>query len=175
MTYESVSLQVSEPSEKREDLYTFESGNPVLDYLACGRKCRELKLDYVMLSSDVDHFVMDGDLYEWKLWPDGSERFIFNENYTWAYTSYSKTGWISDTYGTEYIVRFMRICSPKERKQNDTLYEKTIITFYSKNPVQAIRWMAQQLQEGYACEPKEFHGSVLTKGNDGYFTRFKPT
>jgi hypothetical protein len=163
LKYESVTLKVGKLGET-DFTYTFNTGNPVYDYLMMGRKVRELKLDYVNLSSDVDHFTMDGDLYEWRTWPDGSERIVFVDEYTWGYSYYTFTGWISETRGKKYKVRFVRIASPAERKQNKIVFEKTTVEFYSKTPILAIRFMVRELQEGKVLRPEDFEGRTLTKG-----------
>lgn len=171
MTYESVTLKTPNfgPEKLEDTVHTFATGNPVADYLACCRKCIELiqsgELEGVSMSSDVDHFVMDSDFLEWKVWPDGSERFVFKDEFGWGWTSYRKTGFRvlnenTQEYDREYKVKFQRILSPQQQKRSALI--STTVYFTSKTPVQTIRWMVQQLQEGRVGKPQDFEGKAIT-------------
>lgn len=167
-TYESVTLKVAKTGGFGEEVvHTFATDNPVKDFLDAHRKGRELDLDYILYSSDVDHFVTDSDYLEWKVWPDGSERFVYKDNYSWGYTYYHFTGWrklLKHGGERRYKIKWMRIQSPK---RTDSLYTTVSISFLSRTPTLAARWMARQLQEGRVDKPEDFEGQTINVTRKG--------
>lgn len=170
-SYQSFTMRVGRGGISPDCIYTYATGNPVADYLTLCRDAINLLsegiIDYVSSSSDVDHFVSDSDFLSWKVWPDDSERFIFDSEYTWGWTSHRRTGLMHKDGTLETKSKWMRSFSPQQRNRFGGLYEITTVHFFTYTPLPALRWMAQQLQEGRVDKPESFEGQTINVNRKG--------
>lgn len=59
-TYKAVTVKIRDGKEVR-----FSTGDPVADWKSALRHAADESVDMVLFSSSVDHFVMDGDGFQW--------------------------------------------------------------------------------------------------------------
>lgn len=76
------------------------------------------------------------------------------EKIIWGWTSYKKTGWVTEYGLKEYRAKFRGIYPATINRQK----EQTII-FYTKHPLQMLRTIAEATEKG--IEPLAFHGAFF--------------